>query len=124
MPTRRLRNTIRLRPTRPAAEWLTWALAGVLGLLVLSFELTRTWTPPGGDVRMLLWAWSRRPTFVPLVAALIAGPVLTLVAWRRRGRHRRAIVAVWAVALLWLAARHGERIAVMLEVIGWRLQRM
>lgn len=117
-------NLCRLRPTRRAAEWLTWALAGVLGLLVLSFELTRTWTPPGGDFRMLLWAWFRRPTFVPLVVAMIAGPLLTLLAWRRKGTHRRALVVIWAAAILWLGLRHGERIAIMLEVIGWRIQRM
>lgn len=114
----------KLRPSRPVAAWLSWALTGGLGLLVLSFELTRTWTPPTGDLRMLLWAWSRRPTLVPLVVAMIAGPVLTLVAWRRRGPHRRAIVAVWVGALLWLGLRHGERIAVMLEVLWWRLQRI
>lgn len=124
MARRILPNLRELRPTRQAAGGLTWALAGVLGLLVLSFELTRTWTPRGGDFRMLLWAWFRRPTFVPLVVAMIAGPVLTWLAWRRKGTHRRALVVIWAAALLWLGLRHGQRIAVMFEVIWWRLQRM
>ena len=124
MTKRILSNLRKLRPTQRTAEWLTWALAGVLGLLGLSFELTRTRTPPGGDFRMLLWAWLRRPTFVPLVVAMIAGPVLTFLAWRCKGRHRRALVTIWIAALLWLGLGHGERIAVMVEVIWWRVQRM
>lgn len=113
----------RLTTTQPTAEWLSWGVAAVLGLLVLSFEVTDPWDPPmrGRGVWKLLWAAAHRPTFYPLVAAAIAGPVLTALAWRRRGVHRGALVAAWLTAGAWLGLRHGERLSLMVEVLWWRV---
>lgn len=114
---------VTLRPGRGQAAWLTWATAGVLGLLVLSFEVTDPWSPPGGGLRMLIWAAMHRPTFVPLVLAMIVAPVLSVQAWRCRGPHRAWLAAAWLTAVAWLVTRHGPRLGVMFEVLWWRVRR-
>lgn len=97
---------------------------GVLLALQLAV-LVAFWVTPGeppgrSALGQLLWAAARRPTFYPLAALLVAGPVLTAVAWRVRGRHRGWALAGWAVFLAVALPVFGHRLWVMLRVLWWR----
>jgi len=92
------------------APWAGWAL-----LAVVLLQGTVAWTlrlidPPPAYLNLArdLWAREHEPAFWPVVALLLAGPILTAFAlWRGRWPTRLATLALWP-GWLWLLHRLDE----------------
>jgi hypothetical protein len=91
--------------------------------LLLTLAATPSDPPTASHLLQLIWAWMHKPTFYPLTALLCAGPPLTWIAWRTKGRHRAALVCAWAVFLVILITAFGERTLVMLRILWWQVNR-
>lgn len=89
--------------------------------MILTLAVTPTDPPSGLTWRTLIWAWMHKPTFYPLTALLVAGPILSLLAWQTPGRHRTILVLAWIVFLSVLFGVFGERAVVMLRVLWWKI---
>lgn len=116
------RRILSLKRQRAIAERASLVVLALQGAVLLALAVTPG-DPPGGQTLtlwQLLWAASRKPTFYPLVGLLLAGPVLTLVAWRITGRHRAWLVAGWLVFLAVAVPFFGQRLVVMLRVLWWQ----
>lgn len=87
--------------------------------LLLTLWVTPTWTPPKVKLFELLWAWMHRPTFYPLIALVIAGPVLTILAWTSHGTHRIWLVLSWLVFAAVIQSQFSERVTTMVRVLWW-----
>lgn len=103
--------------TSRLASRLTTLVIALQGALLLTLWVTPTWTPPQMRLLELLWAWMHRPTFYPLVALIIGGPLLTGVAWCWPGRHRLWLIVGWLGLIILLTQFHRERILAMLRVL-------
>lgn len=114
------KRLISLKRQRAIAARMTLGVVALQAAVLLAFAVTPGEPPAGGTLWQLLWAASRRPTFYPLVALLLAGPPLTVLAWRIAGPHRRWLVAGWVVFLAVAVPLFGHRIWVMLRVLWWR----
>jgi hypothetical protein len=122
MPRRRARSRSRTRRHRrplSLADRLTTLVIMLQLAVLLTFLVTPTSLPPRMTLFELLWAWSRRPTFYPLVALLMAGPVLTVLAWTQRGLHRPILAASWVIFTYFAITVYGDRLALMLRLL-WR----
>ena len=106
---------------RVLAGRLTWTVAALQAAMLLAFWVDAS-QPPGafGSLGEALWALAHRPSFYPLAAALIAGPLLSGLAWSIRGDHRRWLAASWIVFVPTAIYFHGPRIAAMLRVLWQR----
>ncbi len=107
---------------RAIAARLALVVLALQGAVLLALAMTPG-DPPGGarlTLWQLLWASARKPTFYPLVGLLVAGPVLTVVAWRLRGPHRSWLVLGWGAFLAIAVPVYGFRLAVMLRVLWWQ----
>ncbi len=104
--------------SRAAATRLTWCVAAMQGAVLLSFALVPARMPPNLPLMDLLWASSRRPQFYPLVALLIAGPVLSVLAWQVRGWHRLTLAICWTAFIFAVLTYHSDRIRLMLRVLA------
>jgi len=89
--------------------------------VLLTLLLTPTHPPARLTFFELLWASARRPTFYPLVALMLAGPVLTWLALLERGVHRRWLAVTWCAFLLAVVIGFGDRVAAMLRVMLWQV---
>jgi hypothetical protein len=108
---------------RAASRKLTWSVIGLQAALLLTLAVTPTDPPSGSHLLQLVWAWMHRPTFYPLAALLVGGPVLSCIAWHTPGRHRAAIVTAWIVFLTVLLGVFGNRTVVMLQILWWHVNR-
>ena len=108
------------RRQRQLAQRMTALVAALHGALLLTLALDEDPLPWEVGLFELLWAAAHRPMFYPLVAVLIAGPVLTALAWRVPGRHRHYLLGIWGVSVLLLGTVFAERIRLMLEILHWR----
>jgi hypothetical protein len=106
---------------RQLAQRLTCTVAALHAALVLTLALDDDPLPLRVGVFELLWAAAHEAMFYPLVAVLVAGPVLSWLAWRVPGRHRYYLLGSWAALVVVLAVGFPERIALMLEVLHWRV---
>ncbi len=97
----------------------------VLQVLVLVALALTPGEPPAMRMALLerLWAAARQPTFYPLIALLIGGPVLTLLALRMAGRHQAWLAMGWCGFAFVLMIAFGHRVAVMLDVLWWYANR-
>lgn len=108
------------RRRRRIAEHMAMVVMALQVSLVLAMALV-----PGEPPRVqmnwleLLWSSARRPMFYLLLAALIGGPALTLLAVRQPGRHRAWLALAWCAFSLVLMILFARRVAVMLDVL-WR----
>jgi len=96
---------------------MAWAVVALQGALLLTLAVTPSDPPEGPHLLRLIWAWMHRPTFYPLAALLIGGPVLTYLAWQTRGKHRRGLVLSWVIFLIVLTTCFGRRVWVMLQLL-------
>jgi hypothetical protein len=107
----------RRKRRRQLAGVMTWAVAALQGAVLLTFAVDPSDPPQAQGLFQLLWAAAHRPSFYPLVGLLVAGPVLTGLAWCVRGPHRPWLIASWAaflpLAILW----HAHRLNVMLRIL-------
>ncbi len=87
--------------------------------LLLTLWVTPTWTPPKMKFFELLWAWLHRPTFYPLVALVVGGPVLSVLAWAGRGTHRIWLVISWVAFAGAIHHWFSDRFMAMLRVLWW-----
>ena len=105
---------------RQVAGRLTGVVVGCQAPFLVTLWVTPVWLPPKMRFIELVWAWMHRPTFYPLMVLVIAGPILSAVAWCCPGRHRLRLVASWlglAVVLFWF---HHDRVTAMLRVLWWQ----
>lgn len=105
---------------RATAMKLTWAVAALQGAVLLTFALVPAKVPPRLPLADLFWAASRKPQFYPLVALLVAGPLLSALAWHARGPHRALLVIFWSAFITVVFAFHLERVRMMLRVLAWQ----
>lgn len=91
--------------------------------MLLTLAVTDTWHPPRIGLLELLWAWMHRPTFYPLVALLVGGPVLTIIAWRMRGRHHLPLLLSWLIFGVAAWYFFERRIDLMLRVLWHELRK-
>lgn len=103
------------------AEHLALVVIALQAVLLLAFAATPTDPPPRITLFELLWASARKPTFYPLVALILAGPPLTILALRKAGRHRWWLAISWVGFAALLIACFGQRVAVMLRVLWWQV---
>ena len=115
-----MKRVFSLKRRRQLAGRLTLAVAALHGALLLTLALDEDPLPWEVGLFELLWAAAHRPMFYPLVAVLIAGPVLTALAWRVPGRHRHYLLGIWGVSVLLLGTVFAERMRLMLEILHWR----
>ncbi len=108
------------RITRRAANWMTWIVVLLQGAMLLTLAVTPAEAPPRTTFFQLLWASARKPTFYPVGALLLGGPVFTLLAWQIRGRHRAVLIAAWFVFAGLTAHYFGERVMTMWHVVWWQ----
>ena len=112
---------IKPRHKRRFARTLTWIVVALQGAMLLTWWVAPTWDPPRLHLFEVLWAWMHEPTFYPFVALLIAGPLLTFVAWRVRGGHRAALVVAWLCFAGVTAEFFANRFDVMARVLWWQV---
>lgn len=98
---------------------MTWSVIALQAALLLTLAVTPSDPPNGPHIRQLIWAWMHKPTFYPLIALLIGGPILTALAWRTPGKHRPALLLTWVLFLFVLISAFGERTLVMLRILWW-----
>ena len=117
MPSRRAhRRRGRLPPRRLAAALCGLVLAmQTATLVVFAVDPMPGWA--NRPVPAEFWALGRRWQFHLLIATLVIAPVLTLLAWRLRGRWRWVLLASWPAFLLALLAWHERQLRIMLELI-------
>lgn len=115
-----MKRWITLSRQRRIAQRLALVVLALQGALLVALAVTPGDPPASGTLWQLLWAASRRPTFYPLVALLLAGPPLTWAAWRVRGVHRRWLAVGWGVFGIIAMTYFAGRLAVMLRVLWWR----
>lgn len=114
------------RHKRAAAQRMALAVTALQLALLVALWATPGEPPRGsggaGGVTLwqLLWASARKPTFYPLVALLLAGPALSVVAWRIAGRHRLWLVTSWVAFAAIALPTFGDRLSVMLRVLWWQ----
>lgn len=111
---------ISLKRQRALAARMTLATLAMQGALLVTLAVTPGDPPGGATLWKLLWASSRKPTFVPLVILLLAGPPLTWLAWRIGGPHRRWLVAGWLTFAVIVALFYIPRLDAMLRILWWR----
>jgi len=109
------RRTLNAKQARHA----TLAVLALQAALLLTLWVTPPWNPPRVRLLRLLWAWSHEPQFYPLAALLAGGPLLTWLAWRKRGKHRHYLVVGWAAFLLVVVGLYAARVSAMLQVLWW-----
>jgi hypothetical protein len=114
-----------VRRQRMIAARLALAVLLLQGAVLLTWYVTPGEPPRGQTLTMwqLLWASSRKATFYPLVALLVAGPVLTVLACRVDGRHRLWLVCGWVGFALVATHAFSHRLEVMLRVLWWQFWR-
>ena len=100
---------------------MVWTVIFLQAALLLTLAATPSDPPHGPHFLQLIWAWMHKPTFYPLTALLIAGPILSSLAWRTPGKHRTLLVLAWAVCLAVLLSAFGERTLVMLRILWWQV---
>lgn len=108
---------------RRLAMWMTQGVLLLQFSLLLTLAVTPTWHPPRVRLFELLWAAMHRPTFYPMVALLIGGPALTVLAWRVRGRHRALLILGWATCIALCIIFFEQRLILMLDVLRWQMLR-
>ena len=101
---------------------LTWLVIALQSALLLTLWVTPTWQPPKVKLFELLWAWMHRPTFYPLIALTVAGPIASVMALSCRGKHRRWLLLGWLVFITVLVGWHGERVNTMARVLWWYVE--
>jgi hypothetical protein len=104
------------------AQRATLAVLALQGAMLLTWWVTPAWDPPRLRLLQLLWAAAHRPSFYPLAALVVAGPLLTLLAWQRKGSHRHYLLAGWAVFLLVTFGFFARRALNMLDVLWWSIR--
>lgn len=99
-----------------------------LAMVVLALQVALLLTvallpalPPRLTLFELLWAASHKPSFYPLLAMLVAGPVLTGLAWRERGEHRKLLLVSWPIFVALLVGVYGQTLALMLRILWWQV---
>ena len=122
MSTRR-RHPIGLGHPRRLGRYLAVMVVGLQLVVIGTFFADPASDPIDLPLFQLLWAWMHKPSFYPLVALLIAGPLLTLICLRIRGPHRPALLLAWVVfggVVYWL---FWDRTLLKLEILwmqyGW-----
>lgn len=100
------------------ATRLAWAVVALQGALLLTLTVTEPADPPKGTVLELFWASTQRAVFYPLVALLIGGPVLTIMAWQAKGRHRSLLMIAWPLFFAVLLYFFEARFRVMLKALA------
>ncbi len=85
-----------------------WIFCNAVGMMVYLYLASDLWVlpgeegQPGGPGDAFYWLFFLVPILVVFVLANLV--VLTVIAWRRRGRQRLVAASVWgAVAVLWVA---------------------
>ena len=112
-----------LRRHRVGAK-LTWIVILLQGAMLLTLAVTPPMLlPPRVRFFELIWASMHEPTFYPLVALLIGGPVLSMAALRLRGLHRAWLVASWIAFGVVIYIYHQDRMITMLRALYWSLTR-
>ena len=102
-------------------EHVALVIIALQAVLLLALAATPADPPPRITLFELLWASARKPTFYPLVALMLAGPPLTVIAMRKTGRHRWWLALSWMGFTAILIACFGQRVAVMLRVLWWQV---
>jgi len=98
---------------------LTWLVIALQSVLLLTLWVTPTWQPPPMRLFELVWAWMHRPTFYPLAALIVVGPIASVIAWSCRGRHWRWLVLGWLIFGTLLGGCFSQRVATMARVLWW-----
>lgn len=98
---------------------LTWLVVALQSAMLLTLWVTPTWQPPRVRLFELIWAWMHRPTFYPLAALMVVGPIASVMAWCCRGRHGRWLLLSWLVFLTIMAGGFSERVSTMARVLWW-----
>jgi hypothetical protein len=108
------------RQRRRLAGQMAIVVIGLQCAVIASFWLDGS-VPPGHALGQLLWADAHRASFYPLVALIMLGPPLSVLALAMHRRHRRLIPASW-IAFIILALVIGQhRLLVMLQVLWQQL---
>jgi hypothetical protein len=89
--------------------------------LLLTLAVTPTDPPGGPRLLALLWAWMHKPTFYPLVALIVGGPILSWIAWQTPGKHRGLLVTSWLIFVTVLTSFFSERVQAMLRILWWQV---
>lgn len=83
------------------APRMVWIVILLQGAMLLTLFVTKP-HPLTHRIRLaeLVWAWMHQPAFYPLVALLVGGPVLSVMAMSMRGQHRVWLALSWAIFAL------------------------
>jgi len=87
--------------------------------VLVTLAVTSDWGATSGALGERLWAWMNRPAFYPLVALLVGGPILSVLAWRVKGAHRWVIVLSWVAFIAIALWAFPGKVESMLRVILW-----
>ncbi len=99
---------------------MVWAVVAMQAAMILTLAVTPSDPPKHSRLMQLIWAWMHKPTFYPLIVLILGGPVLSILAWRVPGRHRRILITAWVVFTTIVVVGFGERVKVMLHVLWWQ----
>jgi len=105
------------------AIYLTWTVVLLQAAVLLTFYVKRGEEPPNAIILKELheraWARNNIEMFYPLIAVLIAGPILTSLAWVIAGWHRIVLAASWIGFIIMTLSFFGRMVLVMLRILSW-----
>jgi hypothetical protein len=118
------RSSRRLLPGSPRrhAARLFWCVVALQGAVLVAMSVTSNWPRSGLTLLELLWAAAHKPLFYVLVALLVGGPALTLLAWRLSRDIRGWLVAAWVAFIAVMATQFHDETSLMLRVLWWAIQ--
>ena len=98
---------------------LTWVVIALQSAMLLTLWVTPTWQPPRVRLFELVWAWMHQPTFYPVAALIVVGPIASVMAWSCRGKHMRWLLLSWVIFIAILIECFSQRVAAMTRVLWW-----
>jgi hypothetical protein len=116
----RRRRLIKPWHRRLAAGWMTWGVALLQSAMLVTLAVTPGWDPPRAKFFEIIWAWAHKPSFYPVAALLVLGPILTFLACQVRGMHRWWLVICWSAFFIITANCFGDRVMVMGRMLWWK----
>jgi hypothetical protein len=122
-----LKRSLQKSAGRTARRWrlgprLVWCVALLQAGMLLTLFVTRpAWYWTRSHLLGLLWAWAHQPAFYPLMALLLGGPLLSVMAWRIRGSHRAWLLVAWAVFIPLVLVYYPDQIRMMLDSLQWSM---
>jgi len=108
-------------PRRHASR-LFWGVVALQGAVLVAMAVTADWPRSGLTLFELLWAAAHKPLFYVLLALLIGGPAMTLLAWRLHRETRGWLVASWIAFVAVMSTQFYEETSLMLRVLWWAVQ--